>query len=340
MARTVAILTMALTGFATTYAGSLGINPGDYLNPDGSVSIGLMPNLGTMLTGTANSADGLTGSFWGQRNYYGTGLLAGATVTNLLPQTSSACAANCQGGLTTAPPYTANSATIYQPSGAPEFNLLGDNAFADAATTADAWISTSSASATGTLTIPVGIFGVTSIDTMLNQVGTGTSTGTVCVGTNNGLNAGVGCSGTNSYAYLTLTFTTTGGASAGTEIFALMNGVTQRNVMDAAGDNTLNGYNVVDTSGTYAVTEGQLYTSPTSAGGTMVLDYQAFPVFTEYQGDVLSSISISSVKGTTASQELLSAITVDTAPEPSTIVMLFGGLGVIGLARLRRSRVN
>jgi len=331
---------MAVVGISTTYAGPLGINPGDYLNPDGTVSIGLMPNLGAMGSGTASSADGLTGSFWGQRNYYGSSVLNGATVTNNLPQTSTPCAANCQGGITTAPPYTPGTAVIYSPPNAPEFDLLGDRLTADTASSANAWVSTTGASQTGTLTIPVGIFGVTSVATMLNNTGSGTNTGTVCVGANNGLNAGVGCTGTNSYAYLTLSFSTTpSGSVVATEIFALMNGVTQRNILNAAGENTIHGYQVADTFNSittnYDVLVGNAYSSPTSNNGTMLLDYQVFPVFAENQSYYLTNVLVTSVKGSTNSQEVLSAITVAT-PEPSTVAMFLGGLGVLAVGRFRR----
>src|ERR1700733_9864816 len=86
LARTLAILTIALTGITSMYAGSLGINPGDYLNPDGSVSIGLMPTV-----------DGLTASgFAAGKLQNQTAILNGGTTS--LPQTSTSCASNCQGG--------------------------------------------------------------------------------------------------------------------------------------------------------------------------------------------------------------------------------------------------
>jgi len=88
---------MALTGFATMYAGSVGINPGDILQPNGTVTVGLLGNSGTKSgSGITNSSlttpsvDGLTGVGTAQGNYYTqTYGLDSGLVTPVLPQTST-----------------------------------------------------------------------------------------------------------------------------------------------------------------------------------------------------------------------------------------------------------
>jgi hypothetical protein len=52
----------------------------------------------------------------------------------------------------------------------------------------------------------------------------------------------------------------------------------------------------------------------------------------------LVSIQIKEPSVTSGSGLALSAITVDTVPEPATVFMLVTGLGVFGLVRLRRSK--
>ena len=138
------------------YAGSLGINPGDYLNPDGSVSIGLLPTAGSI-------NDGITASgFAAGKLQNQTAILNGGTTQ--LAETSTSCASNCQGGSTSGSPAP-GTATIFMPAGAPEFSLLGDGV--DTNSVQD-WISTRSGATTTTLTIPIGIFGVADVSTMLN----------------------------------------------------------------------------------------------------------------------------------------------------------------------------
>jgi len=344
---------MAITGIATAYAGSLGINQGDYLNPDGSVSIGLLPNTGAPSgSGLVSNPDGVTGQKFNQGTLVNAAtILNGGTVSKPLPQTSTACTSNCQGGLA-GPTYPAGTATIFEPASAPEFDLLGDNV--NTSSSQD-WISTSTGSTgatEGIITIPVGIFGVSSVSTMLNTVSGLTTGGTVCTA-NNGLSttqtAATTCTGTDSYAYVTLTFNTAsnGSGTASYETFALMNGITQRNILDGATSGTsgsIGSYSVLDGATSYTVADGNVYNSTISGGAnngdTLVLDYQTFPVFAENQGDYLMSIAITDTGTGTSNHEVLSAATIGLAPspvpEPSTVLMLLTGLGLVGIFSLRR----
>lgn len=321
------------------YAGSLGINPGDYLNPDGSVSIGLLPTSGSI-------NDGVTASGFGTSKLTSsTYISAGGTLS--IPQTSTSCASNCQGGLTSTP-YTTGTATAFTPASAPEFNLMGDSV--DTNSVQD-WVSASSGTGSpAVLTIPVGIFGVADVSTMLNTIGGLTTGGTICT-SNNGLNAGVGCTNTDSYAYITLNFSaTSGGPIVATETFALMNGVTQANILDGATAGTsgsTSDYNVTYLGQTYTVDTGQVFSSVisggTNANDTLVLDSQEFPVFEPLQALDLASISVTDVGSAnpgTSNHEVLSAVTITPTPEPSTILLLGAGLAVIGVTRFPRKSVK
>ena len=323
------------------YAGSLGINPGDYLNPDGSVSIGLLPTAGSIndgVTSTLFAAGKLTSSTY---------ISAGGTVGSL-PQTSTSCASNCQGGSTSTPAYTPGTETIFKPASEPEFNLMGDGVDNNSV---QEWVSASSGTSTpSTISIPVGIFGVADVSTMLNTVGGLTTGGTVCT-TNNGLNAGTGCTNTASYAYITLNFSTTAnGATLQSETFALINGLTQANILDGATAGTsgsTSDYNVTYLGHTYAVDTGQVFSTTisggTNANDTLVLDAQEFPVFEQYQSMYLTSVSITDTGSTnpgTSNHEVLSAVSITPTPEPSTLLLLGAGLGVIGASRFRRKSVK
>lgn len=350
------------------YAGSLGINPGDYLNPDGTVSIGLLPNVGTPSgNGLTSNPDGITGTNFTQTNYEAnTSILFGSTVNT--PQSAVTCTSNCQGGQTSANP-TPGASTIFVPSQAPEFDLLGDATFADRGLTNTAWISTGTGGVNSTLTIPVGIFGVNDVATLLNTTGGVTSGGTVCAGATVTATANTTCTNTRVYSYVTLEFNHTDPTGAtGTNLFetvSLVNGVTQRNILDgtcvAGSSGTLctgtgplataqsNGLVVDPNTGVmYTIVAQNDFTGTvfnnTKANGapnnsTMFLDAQLIPVFSEYTGNYLVSVSITNTgnnSGANYNEEVLSGITATVSPEPSTILMLLGGIGLMAAIRLRR----
>jgi hypothetical protein len=321
------------------YAGSLGINPGDYLNPDGSVSIGLL-SAGDGIAATAFNASTLTNSTF-IINATGGGSAS-------LPQTSFACASNCQGGQTSTPP-TAGASTIFKPAGAPEFALLGDTTNA---TSMQDWASASSGTGSpSTITIPVGIFGVADVSTMLNTIGGQLTGGTVCT-TGNGLNAGTGCTNTASYSYITLNFSTSAsGSTLASETFALINGLTQANILDGATAGTsgsTSNYTVNYLGQNYTVDAGLVWGPKSITGGanandSLILDAQEFPVFEQFQSLYLTSVQITdtgSANPGSSNHEILSAVSITPTPEPSTLVLLGAGLGVIGLTRFRRKSVK
>ncbi len=162
------------------YAGSLGINPGDYLNPDGSVSIGLLANTGIPSgTGLVSNPDGITGTNFAQRNYTGNsavlngGTIGTSTTTGTstgLPQSLVTCNTNCQGGKTAVSPALRVRLQSIRLRARPSLTFLTAH-LPIWLLTANFWYSLSNGTGTqSTLTIPVGIFGVNSISTMLNTV--------------------------------------------------------------------------------------------------------------------------------------------------------------------------
>ena len=90
------------------------------------------------------------------------------------------------------------------------------------------------------------------------------------------------------------------------------------------------------------------YTNNTGSGlyagttGTVNLDPLAFSVFPNEQSDWLAAIRIVSTGGGfNVGRAALTAITLETAtvPEPTTVLMLLGGLGVLGYARKRSGKI-
>jgi len=316
--------------------------------------------------GLTSNPDGITGTNFSQTSYDVSGAILYGSSANV-PQTAVTCTVNCQGGQTTAKPVLGGS-TIYQPASAPEFDLLGDGSFADRGTSNTAWISTGNG-VTSTLTIPVGIFGVNDVATLLNTTGGVMTGGTVCAGATVTASANTSCTNTRSYSYVTLEFNATDPTGlTGTDLYetiSLVNGVTQRNILDGtcvngagsfcSGTGALattqsNGLVVDPTTGImYTIGAENAFTGSTSANTkganapanntTMFLDAQLIPVFTEDTGTYLVSVSISNTgasSGANYSEEVLSGLTVTASPEPSTILLLLGGLGVMAASRLRR----
>jgi len=276
-------------------------------------------------------------------------MLGGGTVSGNLPQnTGATCNVNCQ-------------QTIYAPPNKPEFDLLGDG---KAGTNSNIWysLSTGTGSNSATINIPIGIFGVSSVSTMLNTVAGLTTGGTICTG-NGGLNPQLQeCAGnTASYAYVTLNFNSAldGTGTSASQTFALINGVTQRNLfagISGGGTGTLaagGSYSVFDSisAQSYDVKVGNEWTG-TVTGSTnsainnksMYLDYQIFPIFSQNQSLYLTSMSITDTGAAATNREMLSAVTVGTVnplnvatPEPGTVMMALSGLAIVGgLWRRRR----
>jgi hypothetical protein len=185
---------------------------------------------------------------------------------------------------------------------------------------------------TSSITIPIGIFGVTNVYTMLNDeygVVGGTPT-TVQFNFSNG-----------SY-----------------ESFTLVNGQTIADSFDCIGG-TCPTYATTLSGGTYAETAGTdtggtvsafevwagTYGGPgtgayNNTNGDINLDAQNFSLGSTAAGLTLTNVVITDTAGGTVkvSRDELSAITVQTTPEPSTIFLVTAGIGAVGLLRRRRVR--
>jgi len=189
------------------------------------------------------------------------------------------------------------------------------------------------------LIIPVGIFGTDSAWTMINNQW--------------------GVAG-NTSASVTFYFGSSSNTTdAGSLTFNLVNGQLVRDATQCAGNGTgtihcssfattLSAPSNVP-AGTSA-SAGTIYSEQYSAGssvsnpyktttGTEALDYQHFTFGTAFLNDYLSEVKVTDIGGApNNSRTGVSAVTVDVAPEPSTILMFMTGLGAIGFARFRKTR--
>jgi len=96
---------------------------------------------------------------------------------------------------------------------------------------------------------------------------------------------------------------------------------------------TVNTTNLFTTGNSYTSVKGT-YSSSTS--GTLSLYAQDFQL-AAFAGEYLVSMGITELSGVSGlSQTALSAITVNQVPEPSTVFLFLTGIGVLGFARFRR----
>ncbi len=218
--------------------------------------------------------------------------------------------------------------------------------------------------------IPIGIFGVTSVDTMLQDTWASSAAGSVTGAPNP---AGQSTAVTFEFS------TTSDGSGAKTfETVYLTNGQEIRNGITCATGcaglgayqtgyaptSVLTGYIATtlggsldstnpDTSTVDETFTPNLYTAAyssmgafnaysNSTGGTVQRDDQSFSFGNTYTNEYLVAVILNNQMDPNASKISLAAITVEQAavptPEPSTLVLILIGLGSIGVSRLRRKK--
>jgi len=223
------------------------------------------------------------------------------------------------------------------------------------------------ASGNNTVTIPIGVFGVQNAWTMLNnyfgktgdndtdvtftfdnnQNGSdANSLTTVTVDLVNGteVRSAFDCtSGCGSWVdYATgLASGATNVSGSGLQCVAAAGGAACPALVSVTAEN-------IWSSAAGAVTGGA-GTNYAGATGTVMLDDQEFQFGSQFANEYLVSIGVQQLNfssavgasgGSLASDVALSAVTVTTAsaatPEPSTMLLLLGGFGILGFARVRR----
>jgi hypothetical protein len=203
-----------------------------------------------------------------------------------------------------------------------------------------------SACAGPSITIPVGVFGVTDVWTALN---TELSPNAVKATSFTFLFGSTATGGTTDAITVKLT-DSNASSTPGGMLQNAVDCVPPTACTGLASGPTLVGPTLVSSVN---VVTGNLYTSlynngaltgyPGSTSGNIVLDDQGFIFGSLSLGGLgtsatsyLVSVTVQETGVVNGVSPALSAITIDTVPEPSTILMLLSGLGAIGLARFRR----
>jgi hypothetical protein len=202
------------------------------------------------------------------------------------------------------------------------------------------------------ITVPIGTFGVTSVFTMINTElamasAAGDNSKDVALFFNFGTSANQ-TSGLDTIEVKLLNSFASGGPNDEIQNAVLCSGSCGSPALASGstlgGPTTISGVGVV----TGNVFESSYNNTPTGYGspGNVVLDDQGF-FFNGISlsglgaGDTnlntyLVSVGVMELGGKIGASTGLSAITVDTVPEPSTIMLFLTGLGALGLARFRR----
>jgi hypothetical protein len=211
-------------------------------------------------------------------------------------------------------------------------------------------------SAASTLTVPVGVFGVTDAWTMINDIESNevATARDINVTFNFGTNAN-GIGGTNFSDLVKLKNSNAVNANGQVRDALVCTGLCNQSSQVSLGgevsggvtvvaDNVFNSSFTVLCQNPLGVASSVVPNSSCGEQGTTYLDDQGF-FFNSLNLDAthtnlntfLVSIQVSEVAGSGGGAGL-SAITVDTsaAPEPSTVFLFVAGLGVVGLGRFRK----
>jgi hypothetical protein len=212
--------------------------------------------------------------------------------------------------------------------------------------------------ATPSITIPIGVFGVTDAWTMLNNefgvAGVNTTDVTFTFNTQ--------ADGSGTFSTVTVDLVDgkeirssvqciTNCSSNGGLPATYVTGLVASNTGVATGGNPLLSSMTINTNeftGFPLSYDGGSAAPFTGTTGKLNLDDQDFQFGSAFSNYYLLSMTVTDTSGAVnVSRTALSAVTVVTgasadsspssAPEPSTVLMLLGGLGVLGIARLRRA---
>lgn len=317
-------------------------------------STGLSSNYITQGVGAvcaAGAGNCITGSTtgWGEKNYDNI-LFAGATngATAPVPFTGYTQTGGTPAGLTATD--TANSAV--------NFAMISDGVNTQASNQSNNyWQSLGTGAATDTMVIPIGVFDVTDVRTMLdNQFGTLGGNDTTVT-----FNFGATSNATSGLTTITVALNDVNNAGSG-ELRAAVSCTAGTSICLSAGPNPKSNPQQGVVINGVTVDEGLVYntfsynsipgTQPFYTGSSLVgktkLDDQEF-IFNNpaLSNQWLVSMTVSeNVANTYASnnsapsETALSAITVDTVastPEPGTILLLLSGLAGLGIMRARRA---
>jgi hypothetical protein len=304
--------------------------------------------------GGVNGVNGLTSAY--VNGNCGGGCITGTSSTFVEQNYDSVLFSGATNGGTPPTPYatysssTANAGTLTDSTNGVTFSMINDGT--QSGLSNNVWTVGQSASLP-TMTIPIGIFGVTDVWTMLNdELGTASPNRDATLFFNFGNSA-------NATTVQTITVKLTNSANSTTPTGQIRNavdcvppsascgGITNAASGALAGSSVISGVTVLTGnvySGAYNAASGA-YSGST---GSIVLDDQGFffnsiALTTLGAGknnlnSYLVSVQVREAGAVAGASIGLSAVSVDAVPEPSTILMLLSGLGAIGFSKIRRRK--
>jgi len=313
-------------------------------------------NQGTGAVCAAGAGNCVTGSTTGyiEKNYDNI-LFAGATSSN---------------GTVTPTPFTGYVQNGGEPSGltasssgGPAFAMLSDGAAGGGAGASNnMWVSTGANSTTDSIVVPIGLYGVTNVWTMLdNEWGTLGGNDTTVT-----FNFGSSSNQASGYTSVPVALTDNNGTALNGQMRSAVSCSTTPGTVCSPSTNSsatfqqgavINGVTVNEATITGSAFEytNALGTFYGGSAGKVRLDDQDFQlpstdsnlwlVSMTITENLANSVASAINLGVLPSETALSAITVTTngsqapvpTPEPTTILLLLSGLGSIGLLRFRRN---
>jgi hypothetical protein len=216
---------------------------------------------------------------------------------------------------------------------------------------------------TATITVPIGISNVTDVQTLMGNLwglaGANSTDITFNFGTSSNAssfndvvtvdltNAGISGSSPSGQIGTFVDCTTAGSSSCNTTYAVgplagtstpttVFNSVTQPTGVTVTTGNLASNLFGASNGNSYNSANGSIFLG---TSGNVSVDDQDFllgSLVTPSASEYLVSIQVTEEVGGTSSRTALSAITVNTTPEPSTILLFLSGFGALGLARLRR----
>jgi len=241
-------------------------------------------------------------------------------------------------------PYTGYNQTAGSPGTLGEFSMINDGTGSPINSVSNSnnyW----NALTSSTITVPVGISSVGDVAIMLNNVwGTaGSSSDTQVTFNYSGVSASSSVFNDTVIVNLQNAPSGTSGSPGGqisASIDCASSECTFANQAPAS-SSVASGVTIDDTtlfSSLYnAVTTGSAYQNSNGSVNLDGLDFLLGSVVAPSSSEYLVNIQVTEMVGTAGvSQTALSAITVGTVPEPSTVMLFLSGLGALGIARFRR----
>jgi len=241
-----------------------------------------------------------------------------------------------------------SNTTVSDTTNGVDFALVNDGIAADNVWAASSGTPTGSSNS---LTIPVNVYGVSSVWTMINLINGTSGAREANIIFNFASTAGATTGLTSYQTKLTSAGSTSGAAAAGQlhdAVICVSGGCPTDNngpVLSSSVPSTTKLPSTADNEITVLTNNLQSYGYTATTGiysgtaGSVVLDDQGFlfsgSILTTAQSNYLVSVTVMSPDSVTGHGFGLSAVSVQT-PEPTTVFMVLTGLGFVGFGRLRR----